>query len=133
MSNKPIQDERRRFNRVELQAQVALADAETGEDIAWGRSLNLSMTGLYMRSRNQPKVGTRCAVTVDWSFLPGAPVIFAIGMVVRAEDGHVAVELVEMPTESYENLWRLVAENDANPDKLLDDLRDDLALSFRPI
>ncbi len=105
-----------------------MADADTGEEIAWGRAVNLSMNGVLVVSPKPPADGTLCAVTLEWRHLEGAPVIFAMGYVARSGDGRCGIELTEMPIESYEHLAAVVEAHRKSPDQLLDSMRNEIGL-----
>lgn len=96
----PIEQERRRFQRVPVECKVAL---KFGNQTLDGRSVDLSLQGLLLEASPVVPLGTAVAVRIELT--NGSKSVSATGKVVRhAGANRMGIELDGLPMEESERL-----------------------------
>jgi hypothetical protein len=116
-----MEKEKRRFSRVDfkLKAYVYCRDLSIKGEVE-----NLSLKGMFVRTGEKLQPGDLVEATV---YLSGTanPLDISVsikGTVVRTEDGGMVLQFKEMDLDSFARLKNVIAYNDGNEDKVMEEL-----------
>ena len=121
--------ERREFTRVPVRFETELRTDE-GKLIR-GRSRDVSLKGLIFECETPIPPGSRCRVSLILGEHPNQIRIDISGKIARSEDKGLAVEFLELGTESFGHLKNLVLYNSGEPEKVEREFVEHLGLKSR--
>lgn len=122
--------ERREFSRVAINIEISLRSG--GEKITSRRTRNLSMKGVYVPCRQGFPAGSKCRVTLFLGEPEAQLRIEAKAMVVRQDQGGMAIQFLELPLESYQHLRQLLLYNAPDSPRFERELKAHIGLKKRP-
>ncbi len=107
-------EEKREFIRVPFTTEVEIRLGD--RSLRSSSEINISLNGLHMAAELPvPDADGPCEVRILLQAFDHQVVIEALGRVVRAREGHLAVEFTELDPDSYFHLRQLIVNNAADP------------------
>lgn len=99
----------RTCTRAQVMVRAELSSGKTR--VVSGSTTNVSLKGVYFTPDEWVPIGTDCQITIRFAG-PSSPLtIEGTGRVVRADEGGLGVEFLEMSLDSLEHLRNLVRYN----------------------
>ena len=111
-------DEKRKGVRVAFRTRIQVHYGEKVMDLQ-GDSVNLSMTGMLVESREKIAIGTRCRVHLSLTGTREPMEVAMDGEVVRHDASGFGIHFDEMELESYAILKEIIRHNvTGDPDRV---------------
>lgn len=131
MSSDESNDNRREFSRVDAHPDAVLSTSD-GKQIATGKALDISMSGLFLDATADITAGAEVQVMIPLDTSQGLAVN-AHGHVIRIDSHGIAIEFDSLDdTESYGHLRNLVLYNSAETQGVEEEIRSHSGISRRP-
>ena len=110
------QTERRDKPRVAFDTRIIL-ETGTTEIQTEGNSRNLSLNGIYVKSREKIEIDSPCRVKIVLSGTAEPLVLKMEGRIVRSDSSGIGIAFESMDLDSYTHLKNIVRFNAENPDE----------------
>jgi hypothetical protein len=109
-------NERRRFIRFpyEMRAELLAGDASYRTDTI----NNISIGGCLFPAGVDLETGTPCVLRIMLGNPGAAPVVTVEGIVVRSEQGNVAIKFTKVDPENLHHLQKIARYNSSDPDRV---------------
>ncbi|RPJ82672.1 MAG: PilZ domain-containing protein [Deltaproteobacteria bacterium] len=107
--------DRRKKLRVDFKTTIFLK-TDLSEIHIEGNSKDLSLKGMFIHTREETAIGTKCRIEVNLTGMTEPLSLHMQGKIVRKDLNGIAVEFDSMDLDSYTHLKNLVRYNTADPD-----------------
>jgi hypothetical protein len=107
--------DRRKKLRVDFKTNIILKTDQSEIHIE-GSSKDLSLKGIFVHTREEAVLGTKCQIEVNLTGMTEPLSLCMQGKIIRKDLNGIAVEFDSMDLDSYTHLKNLVRYNTADPD-----------------
>lgn len=111
---------RREMTRVPLQIETELRSE--GHTLALGKTIDISLKGLYVASQQALPTGTACHITLRLGAQDHPIHVVLEGTIVRTTDEGMAIEITSVPPDSFAHLHNLVSYNAQDANRIAQEL-----------
>lgn len=114
------QDFQNRKHRSEYHVSLTF-DGSDGQHLP-GQSINISLSGLLIKTETQKPLGTHCTVFIHLGSQDMGIDLSLDAEVVRHTDGGMALQFQNISPENEEHLQKIVLYNSENPEAVLEEI-----------
>jgi len=108
--------EKRGFIRIPFSTETRIEAG--GRSLRSNGLIDVSMSGMRLTTDDVPPLpGTVCQVMIILQASANRIIIEASGKILRAEQGTIAVEFIELEVDSYNHLRQIILNNTDDPEK----------------
>ncbi len=129
MNNPPGNDERRLMNRVEFRTHIILRVGKAEFNVE-GSSKDLSLKGVFVHTKEDIPIGTKCLVEIILTGLTDRQPLEMQGKIIRKEPEGLAISFGSIDLDSYNHLKNIVTYNAFN-DTDTHEKRDGIRVDFK--